>query len=404
MTNPFSGDQVELVNISSGVEVGRDVADRILHAEQLGEEQFSKFCQTNLFTDNPDIFSNIKKNKLRTFSSEKMTVKDSKGRQSIVKTNRNLFARLLVISKSREINLKELLSYCLSDYPLSIATVAGGLVKTTKAKMLHILEEAANNPVVDTVNIGENNALIVDVMAVIQAFKGKCRTFGEFADSIFDYLVKLTRQCKANRLDVVADRYPAISIKNSERSKRAAQGVQRIHILNKDQNIPKQWKKYLSSGENKESLIVFLCDHWSNYISSSLSHLECIYVTRKEKCLLFTCGSSQTDYVVAREVPQLECDHEEADTRLLLHYKAAADTHQRIIMKTPDTDVFILCIAMQQTVGKELLIMTGTGNKFRLIDISSVSNILGEELCACLPGFHAFTGIINRYYKMFATS
>ena len=94
--------------------------------------------------------------------------------------------------------------------------------------MLHILE-AANNPVVDMVNIGENNALIVDVMAVIQAFKGKCRTFGEFADSIFDYLVKLTRQCKANRLDVVA-----VSIKNSERSKRAAQGVQRIRILNKD--------------------------------------------------------------------------------------------------------------------------------------------------------------------------
>ena len=111
MTNPFSGDQVELVNISSGVEVGRDVADCILHAEQLGEEQFSEFCQTNLFTDNLGIFSNIKKNKLRTFSSEKITVKDSKGGQSIVKTNKNLFAQLLVISKSREINLKELLSY-----------------------------------------------------------------------------------------------------------------------------------------------------------------------------------------------------------------------------------------------------------------------------------------------------
>ena len=240
MANPFNGDQVELVNISSGVEVGSDVADRILHAEELGENQFSEFCQTNLFTDSPDIFSNIKKNKLRTFSSEKMMVKDSRGRQSTVKTNRNLFARLLVISKSREINLKELLSYSLSDYPLSIATVTGGLVKTTKAKMLHILEEAANNPVVDIANIGDGNALIVDAMAVLQALKGKWKTFGEFSDSIFDYLVKLARQYKANRLDFVADRYPAISIKNSERSKRATQGVQRVHILNKDQNIPKQ--------------------------------------------------------------------------------------------------------------------------------------------------------------------
>ena len=68
MENPFDGDQVELINISSGV-VG-DVADDILHAEKLGEDQLAKFCQPNLFTHNPDIFRNIKKNKFRTFSSD----------------------------------------------------------------------------------------------------------------------------------------------------------------------------------------------------------------------------------------------------------------------------------------------------------------------------------------------
>ena len=250
MSNPFDGDQVELVNISSGVEVARDVADCILLAEQLGENQYSEFCLTNLFTDSPDIFSKINKNKLRTFSSEKMTVKDSNGRQKVVKTNRTLFAQLLVISRSREINLKELLSYSLSDYPLSLATVTGGLVKTTKAKMMHMLEEGVNNPTVDIGSITDNNTLVVDAMAILQIMKGKWGTFGELADAIFDHLVKLARKCKANRLDFVADRYPAISIKNSERLKRAAQGVQRVHILNKDQNIPKQWKKYLSSGEN----------------------------------------------------------------------------------------------------------------------------------------------------------
>ena len=111
---------------------------------------------------------------------------------------------------------------------------------------------------------------------------------------------------------------------------------------------------------------------------------------------MFTTAAIQTDHLLTQEVPQLECDHEEADTRLLLHYKAAADTHHRIIIKTPDTDVFVLCIAMQKTVGKELFMMTGTGNKFRLIDVSLVSNVLGEELCACLPGFHAFSGITCR--------
>ncbi|CAB3990956.1 Hypothetical predicted protein [Paramuricea clavata] len=167
-------------------------------------------------------------------------------------------------------------------------------------------------------NIGDNNALIVDAMAILQALKGKWKTFGEFADSIFHYLVKLARECKANRLDFVAD--------------------------------------------------------------------------RKEKCLLITSGTTQTEHVSTREVPQLECDHEEADTRLLLHYKAAALSHQRIIIKSPDTDVFVLFIAMQKTIGKELLMTTGTGNKFRLIDISSILNVLDEELCACLPGFHGFSG------------
>jgi hypothetical protein len=82
-------------------------------------------------------------------------------------------------------------------------------------------------------------------------------------------------------------------------------------------------------------------------------------VTRKEKCLLIASGTTQTEHVSTREVPQLERDHEEADTQLLLHYKAAALSHQRVP-----------CIAMQKTIGKELLMMTGTGNKFCLIDIS----------------------------------
>ena len=100
-------------------------------------------------------------------------------------------------------------------------------------------------------------------MAVLQVMKGKWKTFGEFADSTFIYLVKLAWKWNATRLDFVADRYPAISIKNVERAKRAAQVVQKVHILSKNQSIPKQWKKYMSSGENKESLVAFLVDQWS---------------------------------------------------------------------------------------------------------------------------------------------
>ena len=394
MTNPFNADQAELVGISSGVEVEGKVADNILQAEQLGEHQFSDFVQNNLFSDKPDLFAKIKQNKLKTFSSKHLTVKNSEGKQLVVKTSRDLFARLLIMSKSREIDSKELLSYNLCDYTLSLATAAGGLVKTAKSKMFEILEDMVIDPTVDAENIGDHNALIVDAMAVLQAVKGKWKTFGEFADTIFAYLVKLARQWNATRLDFVADRYPELSIKNAERKRRAAQGVQRVHILNKDQCVPKQWKKYMSCGKNKESLIVFLCDHWRTYASSQLNSLQCMYVTSRDECHVFTPGDSEIDLVLRQDVPELQCDHEEADTRLLLHSKHAAEAYDHIIVKTPDTDVFVLCVAMQNTIGKDVHMMTGTGNKFRLINIQAVLDSLGELLCTCLPGFHAFTGTV----------
>ena len=98
------------------------------------------------------------------------------------------------------------------------------------------------------------------------------------------------------------------------------------------------------------------------------------------------------DPVRSEVVSILQSNHEEADTRLLLHAKHAAATYDRIIIKSPNTDVFILSIAMQPAFPNELYVMTGTGNRFRCIPVSTISNNLGVEICRCLPGFHAFTG------------
>ena len=39
-----------------------------------------------------------------------------------------------------------------------------------------------------------------------------------------------------------------------------------------------------------------------------------------------------------REAVELSCDHEEANTRLLLNAKHAAKDHGRIMIQSPDTD------------------------------------------------------------------
>ena len=53
----------------------------------------------------------------------------------------DLFARLIISAKSRDINLKEVLSYELSTVPHSLAHADGTLRKTTKSALLTELEK-----------------------------------------------------------------------------------------------------------------------------------------------------------------------------------------------------------------------------------------------------------------------
>ena len=89
---------------------------------------------------------------------------------------------------------------------------------------------------------------------------------------------------------------------------------------------------------------------------------------------------------------ELDCNYEEAVPRLLLYANHAKETNERIIIKSPDTDVFVLSIAMQRIINKEICFMTGTGNNFRLISIQTIVEESDENLSQSLLGFHAFTG------------
>ena len=57
-----------------------------------------------------------------------------------MRTNTELFARLLLIAKTRKVDMEKVLSYSLCSYPLSLATASGNLVKTAKSKLLQIIE------------------------------------------------------------------------------------------------------------------------------------------------------------------------------------------------------------------------------------------------------------------------
>ena len=46
---------------------------------------------------------------------------------------------------------------------------------------------------------------------------------------------------------------------------------------------------------------------------------------------------------------------------------------------------------MSRTTGKNLFVMRETGNRFRIIDASAISDVLGEKHSSFFPRFHAFS-------------
>ena len=90
---------------------------------------------------------------------------------------------------------------------------------------------------------------------------------------------------------------------------------------------------------------------------------------------------------------ELAADHEEADTRLILHVKHAAKDHKRVVVESPDTDVAILCIHFYSSVEcEELWFETGTKDKHRFIPVHEVVSNIGSASCCALPGLHSLTG------------
>ena len=86
-------------------------------------------------------------------------------------------------------------------------------------------------------------------------------------------------------------------------------------------------------------------------------------------------------------------DHEEADTRMILHAQDASHDHDRVVVQSPDTDVAILSVHFFNLLAcQQLWFRTGVKDKLRFIPVHSLVESLGPDICAALPCFHALTG------------
>jgi len=161
-----------------------------------------------------------------------------------------------------------------------------------------------------------DGAAIVHFLPIVGA-----ATVTDYVENIFIPYLSMQLQ-NTNTLDVVWDTYIPDSPKESNREKR---GKSMHRKVSAQASIPGKWMDFLCDVKNKTELFAFLTDHISKFMFPP--NIQ-VYVTSGQSVL--QRGSSNS-------MPN--CNHEEADTRIIVHVQHALQQGlQTIDIRTVDTE------------------------------------------------------------------
>ena len=184
-----------------------------------------------------------------------------------------------------------------------------------------------------------------------------------------------------NRIDCVWDRYIASSLKELTQIHRGSGLRTKVSGQAK---LLRKWNDFLRDARNKKELYDFLTDIVKNM---EIPENKEVFITSEDR--VFCKGTEH-------EMPQ--CNHEEADTRIIIHVQDSLQRGSNTIMVcTVDTDIIVILIGhfyalREQNPNTDIWVAFGTGKQFCYYHINTIFANLGLEKSQALPPFHAFTG------------
>ena len=178
----------------------------------------------------------------------------------------------------------------------------------------------------------------------------------------------------------IRDQNRALTIKGGTRKKRGAGTRQRVSGTAK---IPGDWNKFLTNLDNKNELFSFLT---RKLLTDGLfPDDKNVYVTAHDQV-----------HHVGNISPMDQCNHEEADTSVLVHFLHALQTSSLGMVHTGDTDVVIRLSnfhhIMALNAEAEIWISFKAGKTTRMISLNTITTNLVTATCKAMALFHAFTG------------
>ncbi len=158
--------------------------------------------------------------------------------------------------------------------------------------------------------------------------------------------------------------------------------IRRI-IEHGDVPLPSNWSEFISMPENKENLAKFMSD-------------EIVRKSQDIDAEIITAGGFEdvrdAKSSTGREISALHADHEEAETRIVLHsVEARTQKVQRTIVACRDTDMLVLLLHFKNLLTNEVWFQSGTSKKRKCIAVHNI-NMTPRQVKLNLPAFHALTG------------
>lgn len=369
----------------------RDIADNLLKAEERGIQTIIDFSKNRIKDQVVGFYEPIKKLKSKTFASMfKATVREKVSEQKVIKADRKLLQRLFnAASSGRSVQISEVLKHELSPVPLSLANANGKMNPSSKADLLPLLTTDLKVEITQELPKTDNpTCVLIDGHALIQSL-GKphgCQSFGDYADVFYKAVIKHLHG-SSTRVDITFDRYlGSDSIKSATRSKRTGR-LRPIRKLIQGPGVPlpQVWNQFIAMDENKADLAHFLSEEILQRATSLRDNCEVVV------------GGGFHDTVNARsnrrEVSSLAANHEEADTRLILHaLDAYQRNYKRIAVICRDTDVLLLLLFHLGNLSAEVWMIAGTAKQRKCFPVHSIARNLDSNVIRNVLCFHAFTG------------
>ena len=376
--NPFEEESQDLLVLDTKEIAPPAAVDALRHAREVGQQQFDNFVRERLVERTKPIEDTIHRNKLKIFGTP-ASKPSGEGKQQLksLKNDLGLFSRLYIGCQNRDGNLEEFFRHESQACPPALSD--GGSIRLgVKSDLLSCLETLSE----PTSVVPPTSCIVLDGAVIIQMLKpATAKTFSEYAQRVFVPYI-LSKLHQATRLDLVWDRYNTDSLKGTARAKRG-RGVRRRVVGSA--TIPGNWNSFLRVDENKTELFSFL----SGILQDSFQLAD--------KQLVITDGDDVMSKPPIPDTAALApCNHEEADSRIMLHAAHAAhhNGYKKILIRTVDTDVVVLAVALARTLEEEaeVWVSFGTGKAFRFLAAHQMARALGPDKAQALPMFHALTG------------